>query len=354
MSQHSLFDTAAPASGILFLARSSPFLCISESLQIIGVMLYHLYNGDRLRRAAMRSLEPLRGEPLERASSQRHPIASWVLFVVGPLPQAIKLWGMQGIPWTKTWGAISMSSFLLTALVGTLASSSDQARPSRGSRGHDLVSRLFFMLHVCAIVLHAGLYVWGVSAILPRELITFKASPTIFFLQLLVEVFVLAFIMLGYGVPMVFGLIGLGTLVGLLVPRLLSRVLSAEAFTRFERTSSRPTTQTLYGFSLLLVYFGPLAWAWWYFNLSEEGKLEMFFSFLYGNRPMAIISVLLYGSGAIYLIYPDSGNLVWKSWFIKLARISFALANLILPLLYYRFKYEPTGTVKPAWTDQLG
>jgi len=32
----------------------------------------------------------------------------------------------------------------------------------------------------------------------------------------------------------------------------------------------------------------------------------------------------------------------------------FFCSSIIVPLLYFRFLYDPKGTVKPAWTEQLG
>jgi len=37
-----------------------------------------------------------------------------------------------------------------------------------------------------------------------------------------------------------------------------------------------------------------------------------------------------------------------------LLMIFFALVNLVLSNLYYRFRYDPTGTVKPLWAEELG
>lgn len=34
--------------------------------------------------------------------------------------------------------------------------------------------------------------------------------------------------------------------------------------------------------------------------------------------------------------------------------LAILLANILAVALYYAFKYDPTGTVKPGWTDLLG
>jgi hypothetical protein len=34
--------------------------------------------------------------------------------------------------------------------------------------------------------------------------------------------------------------------------------------------------------------------------------------------------------------------------------ILFGVANLVLSILYYRFLYDPIGTVKPSWAEKLG
>ena len=38
----------------------------------------------------------------------------------------------------------------------------------------------------------------------------------------------------------------------------------------------------------------------------------------------------------------------------RILAIAFALTNLLFTLLYYCFKYNPTGTIKPSWTEMLG
>jgi hypothetical protein len=43
------------------------------------------------------------------------------VFILGMLPQATKLFGMRGIPWTQACGGLYLSSFLVIAGVGALA-----------------------------------------------------------------------------------------------------------------------------------------------------------------------------------------------------------------------------------------
>lgn len=38
----------------------------------------------------------------------------------------------------------------------------------------------------------------------------------------------------------------------------------------------------------------------------------------------------------------------------RVLSITFALANLLFATLYYCILYDPTGTVKPSWTELLG
>jgi hypothetical protein len=41
----------------------------------------------------------------------------WLFFVLGTLPQAIKLMVMSDVPWMKAWGMILLSSFLLVEIL---------------------------------------------------------------------------------------------------------------------------------------------------------------------------------------------------------------------------------------------
>jgi hypothetical protein len=142
MTQNSTFDRDFP-SGILFPARSSPIVCAADTLEVLLRLLAYMYAGASAPAAARhvvqkRMWQPPRSNTVatatdddknddeEAAESPRtlgdqYPRAHIVVFILGVLPQAIKLFCMSGIPWTQACGGLYLSSFLVIAGVGALA-----------------------------------------------------------------------------------------------------------------------------------------------------------------------------------------------------------------------------------------
>jgi hypothetical protein len=57
----------------------------------------------------------------------------WLFFVLGTLPPAIKLMAMGGLPWTKTWGMMFLTSFLIMELLIILSSMIERNGSEDGS-----------------------------------------------------------------------------------------------------------------------------------------------------------------------------------------------------------------------------
>ena len=57
---------------------------------------------------------------LEDSPAEKHPIPFGILFIA-TLLQVIKLFGMQGVPWTNVWAGSYLSSYAVLAMVGFLA-----------------------------------------------------------------------------------------------------------------------------------------------------------------------------------------------------------------------------------------
>jgi hypothetical protein len=122
MTQNSTFDRDFP-SGVLFPARSSPIVCAADVLDVLLRLLMYMCVGASAPAAARRVVQERMWHPPrsiavataadddnnddeEAAESpltlgDQHPRAHIVLFVLGVLPQAIKLFGMHGIPWLQ-------------------------------------------------------------------------------------------------------------------------------------------------------------------------------------------------------------------------------------------------------------
>jgi hypothetical protein len=65
---------------------------------------------------------------LEENMAEKHPKTFLVLFIV-PLLQAVKIFAVDGIFWTKVWAGIYLSSYVVLAVAGFLAPSDWRKTP---------------------------------------------------------------------------------------------------------------------------------------------------------------------------------------------------------------------------------
>ncbi|MCJ1356089.1 MAG: hypothetical protein MMC33_006083 [Icmadophila ericetorum] len=100
-------------------SRSSPFTCLAD-ICIIGIWTFYLsYKGYGIVPVA-RMIRRYFGTE-EEESGRMASLAGTILFILGPLPQAIKLISMGGLPWTQAWGISYILSFLMYMAVEALA-----------------------------------------------------------------------------------------------------------------------------------------------------------------------------------------------------------------------------------------
>ena len=127
MTQPSGLDKPFSQSSLLFPSRSSPFVCLADALEVLVLVLIHISHGKTLRHAALevnwqraRSRLGQDVTELEDSPAEKHPIPFGILFIA-TLLQAIKLFGMQGLPWTTLWAGLYLFSYVVLAMVGFLA-----------------------------------------------------------------------------------------------------------------------------------------------------------------------------------------------------------------------------------------
>ena len=132
MTQPSILDRKFPQSNLLFPARSSPFVCLADSLDVLFGLFTHVWSGRSIRDAAYQvNLGRLRDRldqetvPLTPTAVEQHPFGSLVLFL-STMSQFVKLCGFQGILWAKVGAATYLFSYIL--LAGTSWLSYDYAR----------------------------------------------------------------------------------------------------------------------------------------------------------------------------------------------------------------------------------
>ena len=106
--------------------RSSPLICLADTLSIlihfttaaIGlsmtfetslvILIKERFDKDRESDNAIRNIQQLTW-------------LRYLFFAIGTLPPAIKMIAMQGIPWTKTWAIMYLTSFLATEILVLLS-----------------------------------------------------------------------------------------------------------------------------------------------------------------------------------------------------------------------------------------
>ena len=196
MTQPSILSGRSPRLGVLIPHRSSPFLCLIDTVVLMTSGIYGLMELLRrkwsLRWAGMRhqtphDLEERRAiyktdkagcsseyEFSDRELADSHPrprarTFKLLIFVLVVIPQAMRLFSMQGIAYTQAWAAVFFVSSLVSSVaeltgvefsnppLGSLIESlqhpgraplSNRAR-RYGAKGSKLITVLFFVF--CAI-----------------------------------------------------------------------------------------------------------------------------------------------------------------------------------------------------------
>jgi len=229
----------------------------------------------------------------------QHPLTHAVLFVLGALPQAIKLFGMHGIPWTHALGGLYLSSFLVLAGIGALARCAEGDNDTPWEEAA-LGKRTMEMLRLGAVLAQVG----GVGLVCMG---TAASGP-----QFLRAVYLLS-------VPGVSD-----AFCGILRDCITSngnRYVSS--FGEFLRNSA--CVLGFYGWAYLL-----------YIDILD-----------YIAIPLTFLIMAVGFTAWVAHIY--------SAKFETSCIILFGVANLVfLSILYYRFLYNPIGTVKPSWAEKLG
>lgn len=83
----------------------------------------------------------------DRELVQGTPVVMLSLFILGPLPQAIKMFGMKGLPWTKTWAVVFFAAWVGEVIVGFIAGIQSKASDNIPGRVPGGLSRRESRLH---------------------------------------------------------------------------------------------------------------------------------------------------------------------------------------------------------------
>jgi hypothetical protein len=339
MTQTSFFDFDFPF-GVLFPTRSSPLICAFDILHVLVLLPLYICLGASVpgaarcvvRDAAWQRPQRIgnvtagaeaavvvvvdgdnnRDERVALTLAEQHPRAHTILFVLGVLPQAVKLFSMRGIPLTQVCGGLYLSSFLVVAGVGALARRAEYEtipQPWTTLKKKMIVPRPGLLILMLVLMPHAYFWVWCAQGALPA----WDTKSTAYFI-------ICMFSLPGFIVLMLL-------FFSLLLD--LSYIFSSLPFFFLPDTRHFANLESTAFIFLLASSFMTSG----YFYLTNSEFIFVTFQLAF---PFYVVFVLVLVAPTYLLV------------------ILFALINFGSSILYYRFRYDPTGTVKPLWTEKLG
>ncbi|KAH8650393.1 hypothetical protein BGZ60DRAFT_196354 [Tricladium varicosporioides] len=375
--------------------RASPFVCASDTLAIILQIIKNMVNGMRLRHAIRATLIPRFVGPDEQSSTAQslQPLEQltfmrWILFILGTLPQAIKLCSLRGAPWTFAWGLMYLVSFLVMellnilsrtphddylapALLGGLESSHSQCSlrfgTSRSRRLYDWALSTDGACGLIAIALQMATLFWAFHNISQPRLVNL-----FFWLRNVEEHTNECFLTRANDdkpCPNVASLLSmvLGMPIMLISFMLVSPIFGiVHMLGNYFFDGSKDSSC----FGLLFGFISCLCLSWGAFGLAVCLSLyimkhEYIVAFLYEIIcfPLLCLSLFFVTASLTYsktlrrnllFIIDGSEPWAWDSDWLGVAASAFFILLLALSVLWYALGYNPMDTYKADWTNVLG
>ena len=332
--------------------RTSPIICVADAIVTLlaFITLFAQRHGvrDSARAVLYWRFHGEGVEPEEEAKIEQGWFRALV-FVLGALPQMIKVIGLQGVPWTQTLCSAYLAPFVVVELLVYLAGK------DRDDFDHAIVQPNYVeKLAKFSRNLGGLVQTWLWIYILADVLQVLIPSPSDATDANGVNRVVAAFVPI---LVMTHTLILLLTICGCLsvmitLDPLIRRTLKTTSNSPWIVTclAMAPGTiwhwykiVTLHEIAAADVYslVAPGCWIWSIILISILGMQFALISIITSHRmPHTIV--------ASRLSFMPSN---WPSVFEPLF---FFFVNAASLLLYYLYLYEPQGTVKPAWTEWLG
>lgn len=308
-----------------FVLRSSPVNCVCDAFHfmlslIIESILHKSLKGGMISvvKHRFRHANGDRENSLGKLQSNR--IFRLAIFALGALPQFIKLLGCQGIRMTVVCASLYLGSFLVLEVLVYLSNKGSFGVIGTGTTEQSEFTDAPFEKDWGLVLSHvAGV----ISTFISIYLLTAALYHIIDVVVQHPWPYLLASAMFG------------------LVTALRIQYSTGDSLSTIEASTEGPLAIIL---ALSLGVFPPL--------LAKVRDAS-------GGRNLwiYIIAILLMCIGLI------GGTTYWYFDFARKRRtdngesgryVCLLLLNIIAVLLYYAFVYEPTGTFKPAWADQLG
>ncbi|RDW87051.1 uncharacterized protein DSM5745_03693 [Aspergillus mulundensis] len=326
--------------------RSSPIL---SACDILGVMASMVYSAPKsatdVREQAGRILidrtADTDGNPDTRkiADLEHQAISRWVGFILGALPQFIKLFASKGIPFSQALGAMYLSSWLLFELVIVIAKidadNLTTTTTSPESRGTKRLAKIWAL-----VALTLDIAIWS----LPTWLMWTKATadyvsgPSVSTLHV-ATIIGREIVRIGWILVSLFALCWpMWTEVRAILGDLGVLTVSESA------THNRLTPISLFGRMAMCAHCLSPAWA-----------------LLYGWNHLTprVGTTLLIALPLIYILSPlGAGALMVLEYRYRTRRVVGAAfrfsALFVQPLVLYALVYDPEGTEQPEWSKWLG
>jgi hypothetical protein len=346
MMQPSGLDQTFSQSSLIFPSRSSPIICLADALEILIEFVVHLIQGRGPSEAGLRlnwrRVKYRLGsniQTIEDIPAEKHP-KTFVILLIGTLLQAIKLFAVQGIFWTKVWAGIYLASYLLVAASVYLPPRdwrnkrplgySPGETPPKVDKSLDILSNFLFIL---ALVVHYTICSWAVYKLfLLLKIFVTKLPPESF----------------GYNVFIYFPVIvGPGSIMGVFVFKL------DQSFVRGFRKLLVSLLLKAYISFVLIPTMLPI---------SCQPEFLPDFTGINGVLVLGGGILLLYFI-ILVLIIRVLSLLFEKISFLRQYKpelnthcllIMFASSNFLVLFLYYHSVYNSSETVKPTWAENLG
>jgi len=373
MSQPSRLDISFSQSSLLFPARSSPFICFTDGLEVIISLCIQMYRGKSIRQAALlvnweraRCRLGHETEQLEDSAVEKHPIPFGILFI-GTILQTIKILGFQGMVWIKVWAAAYSLSFVVLAMVSFLAPKDWRDNPPEVSVTEQDTIWTFGNMSkgLCYVALAAQFvccgWIFNIILGLPASDHPSTEESDYIVSSLATEFAPLVVLLL------------LGSLIAgiaILAPAAVIWGLSEHfAVRRFlSRYLGECLSGTLY---VMFVLVWIVVWVFlWIFsiiriydssNIESQGSdhtvLALAWKLIRGCANLLMYIGFMFQIKSLVDSEQEEIPIMKKLRPIlkrKGLLVIFACWIFFEAFLYYRLRFDPQGTVKPSWTDKLG
>ncbi|MCJ1437756.1 hypothetical protein MMC27_007143 [Xylographa pallens] len=333
--------------------RTSPIICVADAIVTLLAFVTLLAQRHGVRDSARAILywrfhengvEPEEGAKIEQGWFRA------LIFVLGALPQMIKVIGLQGVPWTQALCSAYLAPFvvveLLLALAGKERDDFDRAIIQR-----NYVEKLAKFSRNIGGIVQTGLWIYLLADVLQALTPSPSDATDANNVDDRVVIAIVPFLVMIYTLFML--LIWGGCLiVGILLDPLVRL--------RLKTTSSSPG----YAVTCFAMAVGSIWWMCEIIPIHERAAANMYSLVSPGYWMWSIILIGILGMLSV-LISDIASHRMQR---IKASRLFFTpsnwpgvfeplfffLMNAATLLLYHLYLYQPQGTVKPAWTEWLG